>query len=75
PRRSSLAFGTVAAKSQRLINETYRAFVEGFMPALARAEVDVLDGLTTASTRTRVTGSRRPWTRSGARPTISCWAE
>src|SRR5258705_13676753 len=46
--KSSLVFGTVAAESQRLINETYRAFVQGFMPALARPEVDVLDGLTTA---------------------------
>ena len=46
--KSSLVFGTVAAESQRLINETYSAFVQGFMPALARPEVDVLDGLTTA---------------------------
>jgi excinuclease UvrABC ATPase subunit len=41
-------FGTIAAESQRLINETYSAFVQGFMPTLARPEVDVLDGLTTA---------------------------
>ena len=41
-------FGTIAAESQRLINETYSAFVQGFMPNLARPEVDVLDGLTTA---------------------------
>jgi excinuclease ABC A subunit len=46
--KSSLVFGTIAAESQRLINETYSAFVQGFMPALARPEADVLDGLTTA---------------------------
>ncbi|MDP2712769.1 MAG: excinuclease ABC subunit UvrA [Solirubrobacteraceae bacterium] len=46
--KSSLVFGTIAAESQRLINETYSAFVQGFMPALARPEVDVMDGLTTA---------------------------
>ncbi|MBA0046615.1 excinuclease ABC subunit UvrA [Mycobacteroides sp. LB1] len=46
--KSSLVFGTVAAESQRLINETYSAFVQGFMPSLARPDVDVLDGLTTA---------------------------
>src|SRR5256884_178344 len=46
--KSSLVFGTIAADSQRLINETYSAFVQGFMPTLARPEVDVLDGLTTA---------------------------
>src|SRR3954465_9137953 len=46
--KSSLVFGTIAAESQRLINETYSAFVQGFMPMLARPEVDVLDGLTTA---------------------------
>ncbi|MFF8606986.1 ATP-binding cassette domain-containing protein [Streptomyces sp. NPDC015346] len=45
--KSSLVFDTIAAESQRLINETYSAFVQGFMPALARPEVDVLDGLTT----------------------------
>ena len=48
--KSSLVFGTIAAESQRLINETYSAFVQGFMPALARPDVDVLDGLTTAIT-------------------------
>ncbi|MFE5540249.1 ATP-binding cassette domain-containing protein [Streptomyces sp. NPDC056492] len=48
--KSSLVFDTIAAESQRLINETYSAFVQGFMPALARPEVDVLDGLTTAIT-------------------------
>ena len=46
--KSSLVFGTIAAESQRLINETYSAFVQGFMPTLARPEVDVLDGITTA---------------------------
>jgi len=46
--KSSLVFGTIAAEAQRLINETYRAFVQGFMPTLARPDVDVLDGLTTA---------------------------
>src|ERR1700683_1518924 len=45
--KSSLVFDTIAAESQRLINETYSAFVQGFMPALARPEVDVLEGLTT----------------------------
>ncbi|MFI8999108.1 ATP-binding cassette domain-containing protein [Streptomyces sp. NPDC053541] len=48
--KSSLVFDTIAAESQRLINETYSAFVQGFMPSLARPEVDVLDGLTTAIT-------------------------
>ncbi|MDQ1046389.1 excinuclease ABC subunit UvrA [Streptomyces sp. V4I2] len=48
--KSSLVFNTIAAESQRLINETYSAFVQGFMPTLARPEVDVLDGLTTAIT-------------------------
>ncbi len=48
--KSSLVFGTIAAESQRLINETYSTFVQGFMPTLARPEVDVLDGLTTAIT-------------------------
>ncbi|MFG3266771.1 MULTISPECIES: excinuclease ABC subunit UvrA [Streptomyces] len=46
--KSSLVFNTIAAESQRLINETYSAFVQGFMPTLARPDVDVLDGLTTA---------------------------
>ncbi|MEY9928242.1 excinuclease UvrABC ATPase subunit [Catenulispora sp. GP43] len=46
--KSSLVFGTIAAESQRLINETYSAFVQGFMPTQSRPEVDVLDGLTTA---------------------------
>ncbi|WP_161927191.1 ATP-binding cassette domain-containing protein [Gordonia crocea] len=46
--KSSLVFGTIAAESQRLVNETYSAFVQGFMPTLNRPDVDVLDGLTTA---------------------------
>ncbi|MGW4481387.1 ATP-binding cassette domain-containing protein [Rhodococcus triatomae] len=46
--KSSLVFATIAAESQRMINETYSAFVQGFMPALARPDVDVLEGLTTA---------------------------
>jgi excinuclease UvrABC ATPase subunit len=46
--KSSLVFGTIAAESQRLINQTYSAFLQGFMPTLARPEVDFLDGLTTA---------------------------
>ncbi|MFF9687837.1 ATP-binding cassette domain-containing protein [Streptomyces sp. NPDC014623] len=48
--KSSLVFSTIAAESQRMINETYSAFVQGFMPTLARPEVDVLEGLTTAIT-------------------------
>src|SRR6201999_238807 len=46
--KSSLVFGTIAAESQRLINETYSAFLQGFMPTTARPDVDVLEGLTTA---------------------------
>ena len=46
--KSSLVFGTIAAESQRMINETYSAFLQGFMPALSRPEVDLLEGLTTA---------------------------
>ena len=46
--KSSLVFDTLAAESQRLINETYSAFLQGFMPTMARPEVDMLDGLTTA---------------------------
>ncbi|MGO1349242.1 MAG: excinuclease ABC subunit UvrA, partial [Brevibacterium aurantiacum] len=46
--KSSLVFSTIAAESQRLINETYSAFVQGFMTTMARPEVDVLEGLTTA---------------------------
>src|SRR5690606_28826084 len=46
--KSSLVFETIAAESQRMINETYSTFVQGFMPTLARPDVDVLEGLTTA---------------------------
>src|SRR3954463_10237445 len=46
--KSSLVFDTIAAESQRLINETYSAFVQGFMPSLSRPDVDLLEGLTTA---------------------------
>src|SRR5689334_11258646 len=46
--KSSLVFGTIAAESQRMINETYSTFVQTFMPTLARPDVDVLEGLTTA---------------------------
>src|SRR5690242_18008189 len=46
--KSSLVFATIAAESQRLINETYSTFVQTFMPTLSRPDVDVLDGLTTA---------------------------
>ena len=46
--KSSLVFATIAAESQRLINETYSAFVQGFMPSQARPDVDLLEGLTTA---------------------------
>src|SRR5512138_2666732 len=46
--KSSLVFSTIAAESQRLVNEAYSAFVQGFMPTLARPDVDLLDGLTTA---------------------------
>src|SRR5213596_4401640 len=46
--KSSLVFDTIAAESQRMINETYSAFLQGFMPTLARPDVDLLDGLTTA---------------------------
>src|SRR5213596_4046107 len=46
--KSSLVFGTIAAESQRLINETYPAFIQGFMASVGRPDVDLLDGLTTA---------------------------
>ena len=54
--KSSLVFSTIAAESQRMINETYSAFVQGFMPTPARPEVDVLPGLTTRP----ITDSRSP---------------
>src|SRR5258708_592238 len=47
--KSSLVFATIAAESQRMINETYSAFLQGFMPNLARPDVDLLEGLTTAT--------------------------
>ena len=67
--KTSLVFGTIAAESQRLINETYSTFVQGFMPTLARPEVDVLDGLTTAILvdQQRMGGTRAR--RSARRPT------
>src|SRR5688500_17072570 len=46
--KSSLVFGTIVAESQRMINEPYSAFVQGFMPTLARPDVDLLDGLSAA---------------------------
>lgn len=46
--KSSLVFSTIAAESQRMINETYSTFVQGFMPSLNRPDVDVLEGLTSA---------------------------
>ena len=52
--KSSLVFGTIAAESQRMINETYSAFVQGFMPTQARPDVEVLEGLTTAGLRLRI---------------------
>ncbi len=51
--KSSLVFDTIAAESQRMINETYSTFVQGFMPSLARPDVDVLEGLTIPSTSHR----------------------
>ena len=56
--KSSLVFGAIAAESQRLINETYSAFVQGFMPTLARPDVDLLDGLTTAIRRSPTASPR-----------------
>src|SRR5216683_6907231 len=58
--KSSLVFSTIAAESQRMINETYSAFVQGFMPTLARPEVDVLEGLTTAIIVDQQRMGRRP---------------
>ena len=52
--KSSLVFGTIAAESQRMINETYSAFVQAFMPTQARPDVVVLEGLTTAGLRLRI---------------------
>ena len=58
--KSSLVFSTIAAESQRLINETYSSFVQGFMPSLARPEVDVLDGTDDRDHRGSATDGRRP---------------
>ncbi len=65
--KSSLVFGTIAAESQRLINETYSAFVQGFMPTLARPDVDVLEGLTTAIS---VDQERMGFRGAGSRSTV-----
>jgi hypothetical protein len=62
-------FGTIAAESQRLINETYSAFVQGFMPTLAAPEADVLDGLTPRSSSTRSGWRHAPLHRSAPPPT------
>ena len=67
--KSSLVFGTIAAESQRLINETYSAFVQGFMPTLARPEVDVLEGLTTAIIVDQERMGANPAPRSAPPPT------
>ena len=67
--KSSLVFGTIAAESHRLINETYSAFVQGFMPTLARPEVDVLEGLTTAISVDQERMGPTPARRSAPRPT------
>ena len=67
--KSSLVFGTIAAESQRLINETYSAFVQGFMPTLARPEVDVLEGLTTAIIVDQQRMGATPAPRSAPSPT------
>src|SRR5690625_7428258 len=68
--KSSLVFGTIAAESRRMINETYSAFLQGFMPSMARPDVDVLEGLATAilvdqermggNARSTVEGGRAP---------------
>jgi hypothetical protein len=72
--KSSLVFGAIAAESQRLINETYSAFVQGFMPTLARPEVDVLEGLTTAITvdQQRMVPTRAPRWAPPPTPTQCC---
>jgi hypothetical protein len=65
--KSSLVFDTIAAESQRLINETYSAFVQGFMPTLSRPEVDLLDGLTSGWAPTPAPRSAPP-----PKPTRCC---
>ena len=67
--KSSLVFDTIAAESQRLINETYSAFLQGFMPSMARPDVDLLEGLTTAIIVDRNGWARTPDRRSAPRPT------
>jgi excinuclease UvrABC ATPase subunit len=67
--KSSLVFGTIAAESQRLINETYSAFVQGFMPTLARPEVDLLEGLTTAI----IVDQERMGSGAGGNPRSTKW--
>jgi excinuclease UvrABC ATPase subunit len=69
--KSSLVFGTIAAESQRMINETYSAFVQGFMPTLARPEVDVLDRLTTAIIVGRIVFEGTPTDLVTARSTLT----
>ena len=69
--KSSLVFGTIAAESQRLINETYSAFVQGFMPTLARPEADVLEGLTTAIIVDQQRMGADPVLRSAPLPTLT----
>lgn len=74
--KSSLVFDTIAAESQRLINETYPSFVQGFMPTPARPDVDVLSGFTTSivvdqepmGCNDRSTVGRRWWSSSITRP-------
>jgi hypothetical protein len=67
--KSSLVFGTIAAESQRLINETYSAFVQGFMPSLGRPEVDALEGSPRPSSSTRSAWARTPARRWAPPPT------
>jgi excinuclease UvrABC ATPase subunit len=67
--KSSLVFATIAAESQRMINETYSAFVQGFMPTMARPDVDVLDGLTTAIIVDQERMGANPARRSAPPPT------
>ena len=67
--KSSLVFDTIAAESQRLINETYSAFVQGFMPTLSRPDVDLLEGLTTAIIVDQERMGANPAPPSAPRPT------
>lgn len=72
--KSSLVFDTIAAESQRLINETYSSFVQGFMPTLARPDVDLLEGLTTrsSSARSGSAAARAPPSAPSRTPTPCC---